>query len=41
MRQTSRHKVFEGKLTSCRMLQGVRDLMAHKGRSVTTVTMNE
>ena len=31
----------EGKLTSCRILQGVRDLMAQVGKSVTTVTMSE
>ena len=27
---------YEGKLTSCRILQGVRDLMAQVGKSVTT-----
>lgn len=41
-RDDMRHtKGCEGKLTSCRILQGVRDLMARKGKSVTTVTMRE
>ena len=40
-RQQRNDAACEGKLTSCRILQGVRDLMAHKGMSVTTVTMRE